>query len=127
MESNELRRQTPVVQSVHARSFDYGRNNDNFVRHSDLWFLDGSVVLCAEDMLFRVHMSQLARKSQFFRDMFALPQPSLPSTSYVLETNVLPDAAGQIEEARLEDCPVIHLHDSAHDLECFLKAMYDGP
>ena len=42
-------------------------------RHDDLWLSDGSVVLAAEDTLFKVHKSQLSRHSVIFRDMFTLP------------------------------------------------------
>src|ERR1700755_1150246 len=41
-------------------------------KHADLWFFDGSVILQAESTLFRVHKSQLSRRSIVFSDMFAL-------------------------------------------------------
>ncbi|KLO09156.1 hypothetical protein SCHPADRAFT_1000470 [Schizopora paradoxa] len=41
--------------------------------HTNLWFLDGSVVLKTESYLFRVHKSILARESTVFNDMFAFP------------------------------------------------------
>ncbi|KAF9525170.1 hypothetical protein CPB83DRAFT_564525 [Crepidotus variabilis] len=44
-------------------------------RHPDLWFSDGSVILRAGNTTFCVHMSQLARHSLVFHDMFMLPQP----------------------------------------------------
>lgn len=48
------------------------------IRHSEFWFLDGSVVLLARNVLFRVHKTFLARHSSVFRDMFSLPQPQSP-------------------------------------------------
>ena len=45
--------------------------------HPELWFEDGNVVLIAENRSFRVPKSVLARTSEFFRDMFSLPQPPL--------------------------------------------------
>ncbi|GJJ10916.1 hypothetical protein Clacol_005144 [Clathrus columnatus] len=54
---------------------------DQFVstarRHHDLWFDDGSIVLRANNptTLFRVHRAMLARHSEVFRNMFAIPQP----------------------------------------------------
>jgi hypothetical protein len=78
-------------------------------RHPDLWFRDGSVVLHAGDILFRVHISQLSRHSLFFRDMFSLPQPE----ETVFNEN--------------SECPVLPLSDSPVDVANLLKALYDGP
>lgn len=112
----------------HAGSTDYMQANarssqhaqptvDRAQRHPDLWFSDGSVVLRAENTLFRVHMSQLIRRSVFFRDMFSLPQPLSPPAALQADDGV----------ERIEGCPVVVLHDSADDLASLLLAMYDGP
>ncbi|TCD62385.1 hypothetical protein EIP91_006967 [Steccherinum ochraceum] len=85
-----------------------------YKRHPDLWFSDGSVILKAEDGLFKVHMSILSRHSVFFRDMFSLPQP--PQTS--------PLSLGQDEV--MEGCPMVTLQDSADDVASLLIALYDG-
>ncbi|OCH91409.1 hypothetical protein OBBRIDRAFT_887017 [Obba rivulosa] len=85
-------------------------------RHRDLWFSDGSVVLRAEDTLFRVHMSQLSRKSLFFRHMFDMPPPSQS-----LGSNA--DAA----DSMLEGCPLLTMEDAAEDWINLLHALYDGP
>lgn len=90
-------------------------------RHPDLWFSDGSVVLRAENTLFRVHISQLSRHSAFFRDLFSLPQPMLKrqrSTSSTVDVD---------EGMQMEGCPVIVLHDAAQDVGNLLTALYDGP
>lgn len=84
-------------------------------RHTDLWFPDGSVICQAETTLFRVHISQLARHSLCFRDMFSLPQPKSTSASNTLHHD---DS---------ENCPVVHLHDTAEDVGNLLTALYDGP
>lgn len=80
-------------------------------RHPEYWFSDGSLVLRARSTLFRVHQSQLCRKSTFFRDLFSLPQPNPP----------LP------ETETIEGCPVLDLHDPPADVASLLKAIYDGP
>jgi len=77
-------------------------------QHDDMWLSDGSVVLAAEDTLFKVHKSQLARHSVAFRDMFALSSPA---------------RAGE----RVDGCDVVRLHDSWQDVESLLRALYDGP
>ncbi|CAL1715631.1 unnamed protein product [Somion occarium] len=92
------------------------------MRHNDLWFSDGSVVLRAEQTLFRVHMSQLSRHSLLFRDMFTLPQPSTAS-----EPSPSAIHSPQTDLGYIEGCPVIHLHDKAEDLANLLIALYDGP
>ncbi|KZW01204.1 hypothetical protein EXIGLDRAFT_666494 [Exidia glandulosa HHB12029] len=81
-------------------------------RHDDLWLSDGSVVLVAEDTLFKVHKSQLSRHSVVFRDMFGMPQ----STD-----------GGELRRESLDGCDVVRLHDSAQDIESLLRALYDGP
>ncbi|KAF8159657.1 hypothetical protein B0H34DRAFT_704340 [Crassisporium funariophilum] len=89
-------------------------------RHSDLWFDDGSVICRAENTLFRVHMSQLARHSLCFQDMFMLPQPE----SARLESSMLVDEGTRLGSRRI---PVVYLYDTAEDVGNLLTAMYDGP
>jgi hypothetical protein len=84
-------------------------------QHIELWFSDGSVVLQAESTLFRVHKSQLARRSVVFSDMFTLPQPVV-STSHAT-----------FSDESYEGCPVVRLHDTAADVANLLLALYDGP
>lgn len=91
-------------------------------KHTDLWFCDGSIVLRAEDTLFRVHKSQLARHSAFFRDLFSLPQPSADSATSASPTALTIDTTNEIE-----GCPVLRLFDTAEDVENLLMALYDGP
>ncbi|KAI0742090.1 hypothetical protein C8Q80DRAFT_175570 [Daedaleopsis nitida] len=79
------------------------------VKHSEFWFFDGSLILRVQATLFRVHISLLSRKLVFFRDMFAIPQPS------------------EREEASYNGCPVLDLHDRAEDVANLMKVIYDGP
>jgi hypothetical protein len=89
---------------------------DRFLtRHPDLWFSDGSVVLQAETTIFRVHKSQLSRRSEFFRDLFSLPQSQ--------ETSVSPSV---MSERMMEGCPVLVLDDLADDVANLLTVLYDG-
>ncbi|CAA7265121.1 unnamed protein product [Cyclocybe aegerita] len=86
-------------------------------RHADLWFDDGSVICRAEDTLFCVHMSQLARHSLVFHDMFMLPQPEASR----LESSML------VHEGKSRRIPVVYLYDTAEDVGNLLTALYDGP
>ena len=95
-------------------------------RHPEFWFADGSIILLAGDVLFRVHKSFLARHSVVFRDMFSLPQPSqespLPPTS---------SGDGKILECSdhemVDGCAVVRIHDTPGDVASLLYALYDGP
>ncbi|KIY53019.1 hypothetical protein FISHEDRAFT_34132 [Fistulina hepatica ATCC 64428] len=78
-------------------------------KHADLWFLDGSVVIRAENTLFRIHLSQLARHSICFKDMLCISHSSGSSGD------------------KLSNCPLLNLQDTAEDMCNFLTAMYDGP
>ncbi|KAJ7114959.1 hypothetical protein C8R44DRAFT_629550 [Mycena epipterygia] len=77
-------------------------------RVENLWFPDADLVLRAEDTLFRVHSSILGARSSVFRDMVAFPQPQAPE--------------GDTVDGR----PVVLLHDSAAEVEAFLRAVFDS-
>lgn len=72
----------------------------------ELWYSDGSLVIQAEQSVFRVYGAVLAAQSTFFRDMLLVPQPA--------------------EEPRIDGCPLVHIHDSAVDVKHFLKAIFDS-
>ncbi|KAF8989036.1 hypothetical protein BDQ17DRAFT_1257290 [Cyathus striatus] len=75
-------------------------------RSETVWLDDGNIILQAEYTQFKVHRSILSRNSTVFRDMFSFPQP--PSTPSI------------------EDCPLIHLPDSAKDAQNLLSLLYDN-
>ncbi|KAI5121414.1 hypothetical protein M0805_003186 [Coniferiporia weirii] len=71
------------------------------------WFDDGNLILQADDNVrFKVHRGVLARQSEVFKDMLALPQPQDSGAGTELET------------VRMFDLPV--------ELSILLKAIYDG-
>lgn len=72
-------------------------------RDGEFWFEDGSIILVAGDVEFRVFKSILAQYSPVFSDMFSLPQPSFTSGSPA------------------DPCPVVHLSDSPEDLRHILR------
>jgi hypothetical protein len=96
-------------------------------RHPDLWFDDGSVVLCAENTLFRVHISQLSRHSVCFRDMFAMPQPKSDLGKSLPCAQIGDGKEDVFYLKEYDNCPVVHLHDAAEDVGNLLTALYDGP
>lgn len=87
-------------------------------QHPDLWFIDGSVVLQADSVVFLVHQTQLARHSLIFRDMFSLPQPSASRPRDDKVSRGFPTYNGH---------PLVMMHDSAEDVTNLLTALYDGP
>jgi hypothetical protein len=111
-------------ESVGVQS-DSGHASES-VRHADLWFLDGSVILQAENTLFRVHISQLSRHSTFFRDLFSLPQAEPRHRSGRRSLSVS-SSKSVLDGAHMEGCPVVYLHDVAEDVGNLLTALYDGP
>jgi len=109
-----------------ARVFD-AQTKAELARHDDLWFYDGSLVCRAENVLFRVHMSLLARQSVCFENMFAVPQPEREldeKTGFDLSQEQDGNARGKYFKGRI---PIIVLHDSAEDVENLLRALIDGP
>ncbi|KAJ7487276.1 hypothetical protein B0H11DRAFT_1721522 [Mycena galericulata] len=73
-----------------------------------LWFSRDTIVIRAENKIFQVSGALLAARSTVFRDMIAFPQPM----------------GGDTEQ--FDGSPVVRLHDSAHDVEVFLRAIYDS-
>jgi len=72
---------------------------------SGLWFKDGTLVLRAGALSFRVYGGFLADRSPVFHDMLGFPQPEYAPT--------------------VDGCPVVQLSDTESDLRCFLKALFD--
>ncbi|KAJ7194906.1 hypothetical protein GGX14DRAFT_677594 [Mycena pura] len=78
------------------------------VTRSKIWYSDGSIVLQAEAVQFRVHTSILSAASSVFRDMLEVAQGPA-------------DIADQVE-----GCPLVHLSDDkAVDVGFVLEALYD--
>ncbi|KIY45882.1 hypothetical protein FISHEDRAFT_60736 [Fistulina hepatica ATCC 64428] len=84
-----------------------GINFANLAR-SDIWFLDGNIVLIAGVAAFKVHRGQLGRHSEIFHTLFSLPQP--PGDSQTL----------------FDGAPWVEIHDDPSDVFYFLSALYDG-
>jgi hypothetical protein len=79
-------------------------------RVHDLWFSDGSLVVRAENSIFRVSGVVLAARSSVFQDMLSFPQPGL----------------GQTEVESIDGVPIVVLYDLAVEVEPFLRAIYDS-
>ena len=77
-------------------------------RDSEYWFKDGNIVLLSEDRTaaYRVHSTLLCRKSTVFTDLLDIPQPQYQET--------------------MDECPVVTLGDSAHDISVLLGLLYNG-
>ncbi|OJT05562.1 hypothetical protein TRAPUB_3611 [Trametes pubescens] len=86
-------------------------NTETAVRKRDkeFWHSDGTIILVARDIEFRVFKGILAEHSPVFRDMFSLPQPV--------------DASSSTPPHRAADdpCPIVHLSDSPEDLRHVLR------
>lgn len=89
------------------QSFEVASEASTVQRSPHFWFADGNVTLQAENTQFRLFRSTLAEYSETLKDCFSLPQP--------------PD------EPTVEGCQVIHLHDSAREIENFYFLLFGPP
>ncbi|TFK88117.1 hypothetical protein K466DRAFT_444387, partial [Polyporus arcularius HHB13444] len=76
-------------------------------RDEEFWFEDGSIVLAARDVEFRVYKRVLSDHSIVFADMFTFPQPAPQATA-----------------VSSESCPTVCLDDSPEDLRHVLRALF---
>ncbi|KAJ7901177.1 hypothetical protein B0H14DRAFT_3123697 [Mycena olivaceomarginata] len=84
-------------------------DSEALVKVDGLWFTtDTIIVIRVENKIFRVSGGILAARSTVFNDMIAFPQPE----------------SGETET--MDGSPVVRLHDSAEDVEAFLRAIYDS-
>ncbi len=76
-------------------------------RDAEFWLNDGTVILVADDVEFRVYSGLLANHSPVLKELF-----SQPHSTRLLSIN----DQGQIS------CPVVNLSDSPDDLRHLLRA-----
>ncbi|KAJ6505867.1 hypothetical protein C8R47DRAFT_945928, partial [Mycena vitilis] len=81
---------------------------DALQRAEDLWFPDATLIVRAENTIFRVHSGIICACSSVFRDMNTFP-------------HLKPHEADIYEGT-----PVVRLHDTARDVEVFLRAVFDS-
>ncbi|KAF7351076.1 BTB domain-containing protein [Mycena sanguinolenta] len=81
------------------------RTEDVSITRSTVWYRDGSVILQATNIQFRVHWGVLSQHSSFFRALEDFPQPS--------------------DQPTIDGSPIVELPDSAADIEHLLTALYD--
>ncbi|KAI0784183.1 hypothetical protein C8Q75DRAFT_810256 [Abortiporus biennis] len=113
--------------------------------HKDLWFEDGSIVLQAENVIYRVYRGHLIRHSVVFRDMLAALQTPRAQTSQSAKDSPSEhdhkesisatddrETSSTLAEAGVDDHDVpadvvvdLILSDTAFDTTNFLKALFD--
>lgn len=76
-------------------------------RSNEVWLSDGSVILQARRVQFKVHRSNLSKHSPVFAGLFEVPQPD--------------------SEPTVEGCAIVELYDSPEDVEHMLLALYGDP
>jgi hypothetical protein len=74
-------------------------------RSPDVWFDDGTIILEAESTQFKVFKGILAANSTVFNDMLVV-------------------GSNTDNNEMVENCPVVHVYDTALDLKHFLKAIH---
>ncbi|KAF8184217.1 hypothetical protein BJ912DRAFT_975411 [Pholiota molesta] len=78
--------------------------------HPKLWFDDGSLVIQASSIRYRIHRTIICQHSAIFRDMMAMPQPNDESLD---------------NENTFDGCPVVKLEDNSDELSMLLEALYN--
>lgn len=73
-------------------------------RDSEFWFEDGSIILIAQNVGFRVYKRLLCEHSPFFRDLFNIPQPT--------------------DVPKIDGCPVIQTLDWAWQLRHLFRIIF---
>lgn len=76
----------------------------NFRQHPAYYFQDGNVILQLRDVQFRVHFSQLCRKSQFFEEL----------------------RESQLTESTTDGAQIFVSEEDPRDFEALLTFLYDG-
>ncbi|KAG8906931.1 hypothetical protein FRB99_005705 [Tulasnella sp. 403] len=82
-------------------------------RSEDHYHEDGNLILIAGDVKFRVYSGMLARRSEVFRDMFSMPQPTSKRTSSGSFIENQQEIVDGVPAIRLADDPegITHLLD----------------
>ena len=80
----------------------------NIAGDQEFWFEDGTIVLVAKDVQFRVYEGLLADHSPVLRDLFA--KPGHPVRSF----------RSRVEKPKVR-CPIVTLSDSPEDLRHMLR------
>lgn len=88
------------------------RPDTEVTKDEEFWYEDGTIILIAHNVEFRVYKGPLIRHSPVFYDMFSFPQPATePSEG---------SRSGAV------DCPTVHLFDSPHELRHVLRVFMCG-
>ena len=75
-------------------------------KDEEFWYEDGTIILIAREIEFRVYKGLLAERSPVFKDMFSIPQP---------------------EDSEMYDgCPEMVLYDAPEAVETLLEHMYSA-
>ena len=75
-----------------------------FTRDKEFWFEDGSIILIASTIGFKVYRRLLKEHSPFFRDLFRIPQP--PTTQ------------------QIDGCPFVRLSDRPEQVRHLLRVLF---
>ncbi|KAM5543849.1 hypothetical protein V8D89_002466 [Ganoderma adspersum] len=92
--------------STHERTASDSGEASQLEKDEEFWFNDGTVILHAGDIEFRVYRGLLERQSTVFAELFAQPH-SKRSVSFGGQHHL--------------PCPVVKLSDSAHDVRHVLR------
>ncbi|EIW56934.1 uncharacterized protein TRAVEDRAFT_127519, partial [Trametes versicolor FP-101664 SS1] len=86
-------------------------------KDAEFWFEDGTIILIAQNVEFRVYKGPLIRHSPVFSDMFSFPQPVFAPSAPLSSAFCYDETA---------DFPVVHVTDSPYELRHVLRVFVSG-
>ena len=89
MERNMTHTEVTAMKSTRMSTRNRPRSHSlETVRNVEFWYDDGTLILLANNIEFRVYRGPLAKHSQVFRNMLSFPQPPTPGPSQASSSRV---------------------------------------
>ncbi|KAM5537287.1 hypothetical protein V8D89_009017 [Ganoderma adspersum] len=109
-EEDELRAAEDAQAGEGTQADGQGGNEQAFKRDTEFWFNDGTVILVARNVEFRVYEGLLAALSPVFKEIFGADGHAVRN-----------ERVGKVQDF---PCPVVHVSDSPEDLRHLLRACF---
>ncbi|KAI0753726.1 hypothetical protein C8Q74DRAFT_1306585 [Fomes fomentarius] len=88
-----------------------------FIQDAEFWFDDGTIILLAQGVAFKVYRGPLVEHSAVFKDMLSFPQPPIS------RADAESSSAGPSNGAQAQECPQVTLYDSPYDMRHVLRVL----
>lgn len=105
--------QTSLVKLEHAGD-SLAESKLPYSPDNQFWYPDGTIIVVAQSIGFRIYKGLLAEASEMFHDMFNNASPSPPPSQ--AERSVTPS----------DGCPVVRVSDTAAEIRSLLNVLLHG-